>query len=221
MSLHAWLIYLVAAIGLSLTPGPNSLLVLTHGRWRSDGLSLRRCMLLGRGSCRLSNGDGRHRLRGLMGHHTLRLCRFNARGRRRLRRGRLVRLGSRVDLLPADDRRSDPFLDRRGSARALHRPLEAVDIRLLYRIRVALHGDSEAVQALDDVFTVHTKLFCELRDPNLAHSPSDSVAIRVATWEIESASRSCHVTNALPLKKHSSLHKASLSQPLYAQATHY
>ncbi|MBK9360619.1 MAG: LysE family transporter [Rubrivivax sp.] len=31
MSLHAWLIYLVAAIGLSLTPGPNSLLVLTHG----------------------------------------------------------------------------------------------------------------------------------------------------------------------------------------------
>jgi homoserine/homoserine lactone efflux protein len=31
MALHTWLIYLVAAIGLSLTPGPNSLLVLTHG----------------------------------------------------------------------------------------------------------------------------------------------------------------------------------------------
>lgn len=31
MSLHTWLLYLVAAIGLSLTPGPNSLLVLTHG----------------------------------------------------------------------------------------------------------------------------------------------------------------------------------------------
>ncbi len=31
MSLHTWLIYLVAAIGLSLTPGPNSLLVMTHG----------------------------------------------------------------------------------------------------------------------------------------------------------------------------------------------
>ena len=31
MTLQAWLIYLVAAIGLSLTPGPNSLLVLTHG----------------------------------------------------------------------------------------------------------------------------------------------------------------------------------------------
>ena len=31
MSLQTWLIYLVAAIGLSLTPGPNSLLVLTHG----------------------------------------------------------------------------------------------------------------------------------------------------------------------------------------------
>jgi threonine/homoserine/homoserine lactone efflux protein len=31
MALHTWLIYLVAATGLSLTPGPNSLLVLTHG----------------------------------------------------------------------------------------------------------------------------------------------------------------------------------------------
>jgi homoserine/homoserine lactone efflux protein len=31
MSLDLWLIYLVAAIGLSLTPGPNGLLSLTHG----------------------------------------------------------------------------------------------------------------------------------------------------------------------------------------------
>jgi threonine/homoserine/homoserine lactone efflux protein len=31
MALHSLLLYLVAAIGLSLTPGPNSLLVLTHG----------------------------------------------------------------------------------------------------------------------------------------------------------------------------------------------
>ncbi|WP_213959131.1 MULTISPECIES: LysE family translocator [unclassified Variovorax] len=31
MTLHTWLLYLVAATGLSLTPGPNSLLVLTHG----------------------------------------------------------------------------------------------------------------------------------------------------------------------------------------------
>lgn len=31
MTLHMWLLYLVAAIGLSLTPGPNSLLALTHG----------------------------------------------------------------------------------------------------------------------------------------------------------------------------------------------
>lgn len=31
MALHTWLLYLVAAIGLSLTPGPNSLLVLSHG----------------------------------------------------------------------------------------------------------------------------------------------------------------------------------------------
>jgi len=31
MALHTWLLYFVAAIGLSLTPGPNSLLVLTHG----------------------------------------------------------------------------------------------------------------------------------------------------------------------------------------------
>jgi threonine/homoserine/homoserine lactone efflux protein len=31
MSLELWLIYCVAAIGLSLTPGPNGLLSLTHG----------------------------------------------------------------------------------------------------------------------------------------------------------------------------------------------
>ncbi|MHA7599319.1 LysE family translocator [Alicycliphilus sp. T452] len=31
MALHTWLLYLVAALGLSLTPGPNSLLALTHG----------------------------------------------------------------------------------------------------------------------------------------------------------------------------------------------
>ncbi len=31
MQLHTWLIYLVAAIGLSLSPGPNGLLALTHG----------------------------------------------------------------------------------------------------------------------------------------------------------------------------------------------
>ena len=31
MALHTWLIYLLAATGLSLTPGPNSLLALTHG----------------------------------------------------------------------------------------------------------------------------------------------------------------------------------------------
>lgn len=31
MSLQLWLVYCVAAIGLSLTPGPNGLLVLSHG----------------------------------------------------------------------------------------------------------------------------------------------------------------------------------------------
>ena len=31
MTLHTWLIYLLAAIGLSLSPGPNGLLALTHG----------------------------------------------------------------------------------------------------------------------------------------------------------------------------------------------
>lgn len=31
MALHTWLLYLVAAVGLSVTPGPNSLLALTHG----------------------------------------------------------------------------------------------------------------------------------------------------------------------------------------------
>src|SRR5262245_34841112 len=31
MELHTWLVYLLAAIGLSLSPGPNGLLALTHG----------------------------------------------------------------------------------------------------------------------------------------------------------------------------------------------
>jgi homoserine/homoserine lactone efflux protein len=31
MELHTWLVYLVAAMGLSLSPGPNGLLALTHG----------------------------------------------------------------------------------------------------------------------------------------------------------------------------------------------
>ncbi len=31
MALHTWLLYLTAVIGLSLTPGPNGLLALTHG----------------------------------------------------------------------------------------------------------------------------------------------------------------------------------------------
>ena len=31
MDVHTWLIYLAAAIGLSLSPGPNGLLALTHG----------------------------------------------------------------------------------------------------------------------------------------------------------------------------------------------
>lgn len=31
MSVELWLVYLVAAVGLSLTPGPNGLLSLTHG----------------------------------------------------------------------------------------------------------------------------------------------------------------------------------------------
>jgi homoserine/homoserine lactone efflux protein len=31
MDLHTWLVYLLAAIGLSLSPGPNGLLALTHG----------------------------------------------------------------------------------------------------------------------------------------------------------------------------------------------
>lgn len=31
MDLHTWLIYTAAALGLSLSPGPNSLLVLAHG----------------------------------------------------------------------------------------------------------------------------------------------------------------------------------------------
>ncbi len=31
MSLETWLVYLIAAVGLSLSPGPNGLLALTHG----------------------------------------------------------------------------------------------------------------------------------------------------------------------------------------------
>ena len=31
MDIHTWLIYFLAATGLSLSPGPNGLLALTHG----------------------------------------------------------------------------------------------------------------------------------------------------------------------------------------------
>jgi homoserine/homoserine lactone efflux protein len=31
MSIELWIVYLIAAVGLSLTPGPNGLLALTHG----------------------------------------------------------------------------------------------------------------------------------------------------------------------------------------------
>ena len=31
MALELWLVYFVATLGLALTPGPNSLLALTHG----------------------------------------------------------------------------------------------------------------------------------------------------------------------------------------------
>ncbi len=43
MAWHTWWIYLLAAVGLSLTPGPNSLLVLTHGAlhgWRKAGFTV-------------------------------------------------------------------------------------------------------------------------------------------------------------------------------------
>lgn len=40
MSLNTWLIYLVAATGLSLSPGPNGLLALTHGALHGRRLTL-------------------------------------------------------------------------------------------------------------------------------------------------------------------------------------
>jgi len=40
MSLDTWLIYLAAAIGLSLSPGPNGLLALTHGALHGRRLTL-------------------------------------------------------------------------------------------------------------------------------------------------------------------------------------
>jgi homoserine/homoserine lactone efflux protein len=40
MSLNTWLVYLVAAIGLSLSPGPNGLLALTHGALHGRRLTL-------------------------------------------------------------------------------------------------------------------------------------------------------------------------------------
>ncbi|MBL0943328.1 MAG: LysE family transporter [Hydrogenophaga sp.] len=39
MDFHTWLIYLVAALGLSLSPGPNGLLALTHGALHSQRLT--------------------------------------------------------------------------------------------------------------------------------------------------------------------------------------
>jgi len=40
MSLDTWLIYLLAAIGLSLSPGPNGLLALTHGALHGHGKAM-------------------------------------------------------------------------------------------------------------------------------------------------------------------------------------
>lgn len=45
MSLELWLLYLLASIGLSLTPGPNGLLSLTHGA--SFGFRRTICTVLG------------------------------------------------------------------------------------------------------------------------------------------------------------------------------
>ncbi len=47
MSLDTWLIYAVAALGLSLTPGPNGLLSLTHGM----RYGLRRTVYTAAGGC--------------------------------------------------------------------------------------------------------------------------------------------------------------------------
>ena len=40
MSLDTWLIYLLATIGLSLSPGPNGLLALTHGALHGRGKAI-------------------------------------------------------------------------------------------------------------------------------------------------------------------------------------
>lgn len=40
MELHTWLLYFIAAIGLSITPGPNSLLAITHGALYGHKLTL-------------------------------------------------------------------------------------------------------------------------------------------------------------------------------------
>jgi threonine/homoserine/homoserine lactone efflux protein len=40
MALDTWLVYLVAAIGLSLSPGPNGLLALTHGALHGRRMTL-------------------------------------------------------------------------------------------------------------------------------------------------------------------------------------
>ncbi len=40
MSLDTWLVYLLACIGLSLSPGPNGLLALTHGALHGHRMAL-------------------------------------------------------------------------------------------------------------------------------------------------------------------------------------
>jgi len=43
MALHTWLLYVAAVVGLSLSPGPNGLLALTHGAvhgWRKTTLTV-------------------------------------------------------------------------------------------------------------------------------------------------------------------------------------
>src|SRR5262250_2286821 len=40
MDIHTWLIYFAAALGLALSPGPNSLLALTHGALHGRRMAL-------------------------------------------------------------------------------------------------------------------------------------------------------------------------------------
>ena len=63
MDLNTWLLYFLAAVGLSLSPGPNGLLALTHGALHGRRLDVHPDVVGDRTQTRRQRGGWLRRLR--------------------------------------------------------------------------------------------------------------------------------------------------------------